>query len=227
MPMITDDAIRELCLFFPVFLFSLCVHEWAHAWTATKLGDATPKYLGRLTLNPMAHADPMGTIVFPILVALFHVPLFGWAKPVPVNERNFKHPRRHMGFVAAAGPLSNMVLAVLSAAVAGLLAAWMARVEPTQLAYTFYQMLQRGIVINLFLAFFNLIPLGPLDGAKVIHLFVPVRQAHKVDRLQEYGGMILMMLLLLNWINPQANTLRFISRPVVWAAGWLQNMFQF
>src|SRR5580658_5489953 len=107
-----DIILRVVTGFIP-FLFALCVHEYAHGFVANKLGDPTAKMMGRLTLNPMAHADPIGTVVLPVMAILFGAPFFGWAKPVPVNSRNLKHEKRDMCWIAAAGPGSNVIMAFI------------------------------------------------------------------------------------------------------------------
>src|SRR5688572_3811325 len=109
------SGLLNVILLVPVFLFSLCVHEWAHAWVATQRGDSTPRDAGRLTLQPWAHADLVGTLLLPILCIYYGMPFFGWAKPVPIDARNMKYGRKDMALVAFAGPLSNVILAVLSA----------------------------------------------------------------------------------------------------------------
>ena len=111
------EAIPKLAMFFPAFLFALCFHEYAHGWVAKKFGDDTAEHMGRLTMNPMAHADMLGTFVLPIFAIVTGAPLFGWAKPVPVNTRNLKDPVKDMFWVAFAGPLSNILLAVVGAVV--------------------------------------------------------------------------------------------------------------
>ena len=110
-------AIPKLAMFFPAFLFALCFHEYAHGWMAKKFGDDTAEHMGRLTMNPIAHADVIGTIVLPIFAIVTGAPLFGWAKPVPVNPRNLKNPKTDMFWVAFAGPLSNVLLAVVGAVI--------------------------------------------------------------------------------------------------------------
>lgn len=223
------ESLQNYLMVFPVLLFCLCVHEWAHAWVAHLLGDETPKWLGRLSLSPLAHADPMGTFIFPSVVMLLNIPFFiGWAKPVPVNGKNFKNMRRDMAFVAAAGPLSNIILAVLFAAAYGLFKAWASKAyvmtgEYNGYVTTFITMLGQGIGINLFLALFNLIPLGPLDGAKVVPLFLPAAAAHKFEQMQVHGGNILLGLILLSFVG--INVFKILSIPVSWATHTLIQVF--
>lgn len=157
-------------VYFIPFLFALSFHEYAHGWVARLRGDRTAQMMGRLTLNPMAHADPIGTLALPMLAIATGLPFFGWAKPVPVDERNFKNPRNDMFWVALAGPASNVLLAIVAAFALGFglrlnLAA--------QHREAMLQFLQAFVFINLFLAVFNLLPFHPLDGGKVIARFLP------------------------------------------------------
>ncbi len=180
----------------PVFLFCLCLHEYAHGWVAYRLGDPTAKLAGRLTLHPLAHADLFGTLILPSLCIYYGLPFIGWAKPVPVDMSYFKNPRRGMAYVAAAGPLSNLLLAGVAT---GLLAVSVR--TPLEIGgYEFSQALQilalLGIQVNLFLAVFNLIPIPPLDGFNVLQALMPARWAAKVYRLAPYSGYLLLALLL-------------------------------
>lgn len=173
---------------FLVLVASLSVHEAAHAWTADKLGDPTARTLGRVSLNPARHVDPIGTIVFPLIALLTNLPLIGWARPVPVNTRNFRNPRRDYVFVAAAGPLSNLLLAGIGAIL------WESfRAAPTDLLPAF---VIRLIVVNVLLAVFNMIPVPPLDGGNVLGGLLPYRLAVEYDRLRPYGILILYVLML-------------------------------
>ncbi len=184
-----------------VLLVALTVHEFAHAWTAYKLGDPTAERAGRVTLNPFAHLDPLGTIVF------FLTQGFGWAKPVPVNPTNFSNPRRDDILVSAAGPISNLILAFFS----GLLffTLQFSRVLPfpdspeaTPLVILLFKILSYMLTVNLILAFFNLIPLFPLDGSHIVKNFLPLNQAYKFSRFNEsYGPWILLALLLMGRIT--------------------------
>jgi len=173
-------------LFIPGILAALTVHEYAHGWVAFRLGDPTAKLLGRLTLNPIPHLDPIGTI----LLFLVH---FGWAKPVPVNPHNFENPRRGMVWVALAGPAANVLLAALGGAALQLAAnnGWL---MPFGILY---RMLAFTIFINLMLAFFNLVPIPPLDGAKVVEGFLPVRYLPGWAAFERMGWLLLIGVILL------------------------------
>ncbi len=171
-------------------LVSLTVHEWAHAFTAWKLGDDTARYAGRLTLNPVAHLDPLGAV-------LFLVAGFGWAKPVPVDARNFRHPVRDSAIVAAAGPLSNLVLA-FAVIVVGQFVTVDLTGDPGTAWYA-TRMLGWFLVamanVNLALMAFNLLPIPPLDGSNIVRLFIPWRMRERYDELFAYGPWIIVVLL--------------------------------
>ncbi|MGE0528583.1 MAG: site-2 protease family protein [Bdellovibrionales bacterium] len=198
----------KLGMFFVPFLFALCFHEFAHGWVAKLRGDNTAEISGRLSLNPMAHADPIGTWLLPLSAILFSSPFFfGWAKPVPVNSRNLRKPREDMFWIAVAGPLSNVFLALVGAVALGLVLAYM----PAQgTGDALNKMLQTFIMINLFLALFNLIPVHPLDGGKVIEPFLPARW--NMWLLENQGtlsmGLLLGMLL----------AGHVLAAPVIWTA---------
>jgi Zn-dependent protease len=173
---------------FGILLISLTIHEAAHAWTADRLGDPTARLLGRVSLNPLVHIDWIGTVLLPIIAAVSNLPLIGWAKPVPVDTRRLKHPRRDFMLVAAAGPISNLLQAIAWALVLRLIAA-----APDGDAAYF---LQRAVIINLLLMFFNLIPIPPLDGGNVLLGLLPPQLARTYGQLRQYGFLILYALML-------------------------------
>lgn len=175
---------------FAVLLVSLTVHEAAHAWTADRLGDPTARRLGRVSLNPLVHVDPAGTIILPLIALLTRLPLIGWAKPVPVNSGNLRHPRRDFVLVAAAGPLSNLGQAAIAAAVIRLLGSDI----PAAGGVLPYALLM-AVQVNLLLAFFNLIPVPPLDGGNVLAGLLPPRVAHGYLHLRQYGFLLLYVLM--------------------------------
>jgi Zn-dependent protease len=197
---------------FGVLLLSLTIHEAAHAWTADKLGDPTARALGRVSLNPLVHIDWIGTVLLPIIAMISNLPLIGWAKPVPVNVGRLRHHRRDFMLVAAAGPISNLLQAVLYALMFHLL--WRPDAETVGLlALCVY----RGIEINLLLAFFNLIPVPPLDGGNVMMGLLPPRLATVFSQLRQFGFIILYALLLTGaasaFISPPTNFMENILLP--------------
>lgn len=177
-----------------MLLFSLSVHESAHAWTALKQGDPTAQALGRISLNPLVHVDLIETVVMPLLMIFTGVPLLGWAKPTPVDPRFFKDLRRGQIVVSGAGPLSNLLLALVFAA--GLFVA--ARVLPPSLKeQPLALLLSLGMQLNVLLAIFNLVPLPPLDGSHVVEWALPDGMGHRyVAMIAPYGGFILLALVM-------------------------------
>ena len=190
---------------FGVLLLSLTIHEAAHAWTADKLGDPTARALGRVSLNPLVHIDWIGTVLLPIIAAVSHLPLIGWAKPVPVALRNLRNPRRDFMIVAAAGPISNLLQAFVAAGLLRLV--WNPALgnEPGIAATVLFLAVQ----INLLLAFFNLIPVPPLDGGNVMLGLLPPNLAVVYAQLRQYGFIILYALMLTGaasaFITPPTN----------------------
>ena len=180
--------LQRILVFTPAILFAITIHEFFHAWTANKLGDPTAKESGRLTLNPIAHLDIMGTICF--IVAQF-----GWGKPVPVNAANFKNPRRDNMFVSLAGPASNFVSAFGFGIIFHLMNKYS---TPSNLTVPIFEFLYIGIRISLFLAFFNLIPLFPLDGFHILKGIVPYHLVIRLDAVSKYSPFILLGIILLN-----------------------------
>jgi len=176
---------------FGVLLLSLTIHEAAHAWTADKLGDPTARALGRVSLNPLVHIDWIGTVLLPIIAAVSNLPLIGWAKPVPVMLRNLRNPRRDFMIVAAAGPISN----ILQAIVAALLFRAAGFDASAGAEHPGHYALLMAVYINLLLAFFNLIPVPPLDGGNVMLGLLPPRIAVHYSGLGQYGFIILYALM--------------------------------
>ena len=173
-------------------VFAITVHEVAHGWVANQLGDPTAKIKGRLTLNPIKHVDPIGTVVLPLLLLYAGGFVFGWAKPVPVDWRNLGHPRRDMALVAAAGPLANLLMLCLWAILAKLLLLFG---YPVWIINMLLMMCGAGIIMNIVLMVLNLFPLLPLDGGRILTAMLPARAAQLYSRLEPAGLLILILLL--------------------------------
>ncbi len=204
-----------LMIWIIAFVFALSFHEMAHAWAANKLGDPTARLEGRLTMNPIVHIDPFMTIVFPALLYYATGMMFGAAKPVPVNTMNLKNPKRDHMWIAAAGPISNVILAVTALLLINLF--W----RPIQVAAAMgaawpqpvYSLLQISLFVNLLLATFNMIPIHPLDGSWILSRFLTGSAAQAYASLRPYGFFILILLMytgaLWSFLNP---VLQFASR---------------
>tara|TARA_R110000868_G_scaffold8205_3_gene42472 strand:- start:67030 stop:67686 length:657 start_codon:yes stop_codon:yes gene_type:complete len=192
------NLIQRIILWAIPVIFAVTVHEVAHGWVANKLGDPTAKMLGRLTLNPIKHIDPLGTIIIPALMLAMTSFVFGWAKPVPITYRNLRNPRRDMALVALAGPVSNLIMALIWAAIAkaGVL---LGGTSTTSVAI--YYMGFAGILINLMLMVLNLIPIPPLDGSRVVASFLKGKAAYTYSRIEPFGFFILLGLLALGAIG--------------------------
>lgn len=175
-----------------ILIFSVVVHEVSHGVVANRLGDPTAKYAGRLTLNPLKHLDPFGSVILPILTFMFGGFIFGWARPVPYNPNNLRDPKRGAGLIGAAGPISNALIATVFALV---LRFNFPALLPETLAAGFVQILVFIILINLILAIFNLVPIPPLDGSKVLFAFLPNRYGN-IQMFLERWGLFLIILFL-------------------------------
>jgi Zn-dependent protease len=186
------NLLQRLVVWALPVLFAITVHETAHGWMALRLGDPTAMMLGRLSLNPIKHIDPLGTVLVPGLLLMFGGFLFGWAKPVPITYENLRHPKRDMALVAAAGPLSNLAMALFWALVIRLgLELGAGNGAALYLVYTGVA----GIFINVILMVLNLLPLPPLDGGRVAVGLLPGPLSWKFSRIEPYGFPILLLLL--------------------------------
>jgi len=200
-----NEFLRQLSIWVIPGIFAITVHEVSHGYVARLFGDRTAEMVGRLTLNPLKHVDPMGTVIVPLIMLLLPGNfIFGWAKPVPVAQRNLRNPRRDMAIVAAAGPASNIVMAVFWALVAKVavlinvewLTPWLVNVGAV------------GILFNLVLAVLNLLPIPPLDGGRVVTNLLPAGVSDKFDRIEPYGFMIIIGLLVFGVLG------RIIAPPI-------------
>jgi Zn-dependent protease len=183
---------------FIVLLFSLTVHEMAHAWTADRLGDPTARLLGRVSLNPIVHADLIGTVVFPLVSMVSGAMLIGWAKPVPVTLRYLRHPRRDYMLVAAAGPVSNLVLAVFAAILLAIVPVSPQTMGESNVSVPIATLLTRLVNLNVLLAVFNMLPIPPLDGGNVLAGLLPPNLAELLNKVRPYGFVLLYALILSN-----------------------------
>ncbi len=204
-----NQVMGQIALFYVPFLFALCFHEFAHGWVAKKLGDSTAENLGRVSMNPLVHMDMMGTVIFPLFAIVGGSPLFfGWAKPVPVTVGNLRNPKKDMFWIALAGPASNFLLAV-----AGLV---LMNVRPMlgleiELDKLLFQLLQMFVYLNLFLAVFNMIPVHPLDGGKILARFLPIRANIWLEQNSQTISMILFGLIILDSLSSGQS---FVALPV-------------
>jgi len=186
-------------LIFITLIFSIIIHEVAHGYVAFFFGDTTAKRSGRLTLNPLKHIDPVGTIILPLLLRLSNSPVvFGWAKPVPVNTMNMRNPKTSMVLVAAAGPLSNIIQGLFLILIGRVLLMTINYQVPTiasSIIAVAITVLGWGVFYNFLLAFFNLIPIPPLDGSRILRFFMPSRLQVLFDKLEPYGILLIFIVL--------------------------------
>ncbi|MFQ5949677.1 MAG: site-2 protease family protein [Nitrospiria bacterium] len=205
-----NQAIQQITIMALPLIFAVTLHEAAHAWVADKKGDPTARMLGRITLNPIAHIDPFGTVLIPLMMLMMTGFIFGYAKPVPVNPNNLRRPKKDMAWVAAAGPGMNLFLAMIS----GILYRMILMVDPTLLfrgslfpsaggftsffLYPLLEMCRFSVIINVVLMVFNLIPVPPLDGGRVLVGILPERQSLLVRRVEPYGMLLIVFLVFLD-----------------------------
>src|SRR5688500_7261356 len=235
-----DETLLTALAVIPALVIAIVFHEVAHGWTALALGDPTAKERKRLTLNPVRHVDPFGTLILPGLLALAGAPVFGWAKPVPVIKSRLRNPRFGMMAVAAAGPGTNFVLAAIGSVVLGVLVA--ALTASSSEALSLLQLLAQGappnpatlpgfavmallffILINIFLALFNMLPIPPFDGSHVVEGLLPPRAARIYEKLRPFGFPLLFLLLLvIPYFFPQ---LGIVQRVVLPPVLWVQDKF--
>lgn len=189
-----SQIVQRISIMMPALLFALVFHEYAHAWVANKWGDGTAQWSGRLTLNPAAHIDPMGTILFPMIgIAIGGGFIFGWAKPVPIDPRQFRNFRKGLFWVASAGPISNMLLGFLTAFALVVFLKYVP--ESFALHKALANMLYALVSINFMLAIFNLLPIPPLDGSNIVLSLLDYENARRFEALQAYSMWIFLALM--------------------------------
>jgi Zn-dependent protease len=206
-----DELIRNIAVYALPVLFAITLHEAAHAYAAKLFGDSTAFVAGRMSLNPLKHIDPVGTILMPLGLYLMFGFAFGYAKPVPIDFGALRHPKRDMAWVALAGPMANLAMALLWALFSMLLGV-------TGVEELFpHAVAKAGIVVNLLMFAFNLLPIPPLDGGRVLTSILPNRMAYKFARIEPYGMFIVLAMIPLKllpyWVNPVANM-----------GGWFVNL---
>jgi Zn-dependent protease len=207
----SQNIVFEIAVWLVPLVIAIVFHEVAHGLVARRLGDPTAESKGRLSLNPIKHIDPFGTVILPMLLALSHAPMFGWAKPVPVNYSRLNNPRRDMVLVALAGPGMNLILALVGTAILA------ATVEAKTGVGAFIAANALNFVaINIFLAIFNLLPVPPFDGGHVVEGLLPPGPAQSFRKLGRYSLLVLVLLLLvLPTLSPRANVVARIVSPIV------------
>jgi len=196
----TDNSFIEAALVILILIPTIIVHEVSHGFVADRLGDPTARNAGRLTLNPIPHIDPFGSVLLPAMLALANGPLFGWAKPVPVNPARFTNPTGHMAITAVAGPVSNVLLAAL-----------LARMVLPNLSGIPEEIVFWVVVLNLYLAVFNMLPIPPLDGSRLLPLVLPERGRQLYRQFEQFGFILLFALLFF-----LEGSLDFMTDWVVW-----------
>jgi Zn-dependent protease len=195
------NLIQKIAVYSLPLLFAITVHEAAHGYAARRLGDRTAEMLGRLTLNPIKHIDPVGTLLVPIMLLMSGAGfIFGWAKPVPVSPRNFKNPGKDMAMVAAAGPASNLVMALFWAIIMRLVVGPLSGIGV--LADPLFLMAQFGVIINALLAVLNMLPIPPLDGGRVAVGLLPPKASMTLAQVEPYGMWILVGLMVTGFLSP-------------------------
>jgi Zn-dependent protease len=210
-----DNVIYSIAVWLVPLVIAIVFHEVAHGLVARRLGDPTAEQKGRLTLNPIKHIDPFGTVVLPMILAISHAPVFGWAKPVPVNYRRLKNPRRDMVLVALAGPGMNLLLALIGTAILAATIMLSGGAHTGAAAFVAANALN-FVLINIFLAVFNLLPVPPFDGGHVVEGLLPAGPAQSFRKVGRYSLLVLVVLLLvLPALSPHADVVTRIVSPIV------------
>jgi len=215
-----NGIIRGISIWAIPVVFAVVLHEVSHGWVASRLGDDTARWMGRLTLNPLKHIDPLGTVIIPLLLLVMGSPfLFGYAKPVPIDYRKLRHPKQDMVWVAAAGPVTNLLLALASAVLLFVVARLPAAAD--WVSHPVSLMCQASILINMVLCIFNLLPLPPLDGGRVAVGLLPGPAAYQLSRVEPFGFLIIVVLLMTGLLQSLIGPLVMGSAQLLigWALG--------
>lgn len=222
------NIVWDVAVWLIPLVIAIVFHEVAHGYVARMLGDRTAEEQGRLTLNPIRHVDPVGTLLVPMVLAIAKAPIFGWAKPVPVISARLNHPRRDMALVALAGPGINLVMATMAAAAIGLWATFGAPPAPGMTVSGFlFANLASFLLINVFLAIFNLMPVPPFDGGHVVEALLPRPLAEQYAKLHRFAfPVMLFLLVVLPTLAPQANVVARVVGPIAsGVVGFLLALF--
>jgi Zn-dependent protease len=211
--------IQKIVIYAIPIIFAITVHEVAHGWVASKLGDPTAKMLGRLTLNPIKHMDPIGTVVLPLIMIILTPYAFGWAKPVPVDWRNLRQPRRDMALVAVAGPAANLLMLIFWSLFLVFVSSMSA--FPAYLNQLLNAMASMGIIINIVLIALNMLPLPPLDGSRIVAAFLSPSMAIKYHQLERWGLPILIVLIFTGVLS------KILGPMVAFMLSLVQNLLTF
>ena len=216
-----NDITQTILVYALPVLFAITLHEAAHAYAAKYFGDSTAYLAGRMSMNPIKHIDPLGTILIPILMYMFTPFVFGYAKPVPIDFGRLRNPKKQMAWVALAGPAANFAMALLWLILSILLQA--GGVEE----FFFIKMAEAGVIINLLMFAFNLVPIPPLDGGRILTSLLPNRLAHQFERIEPYGFFIVLALLYLKvlnfWVLPLMSLTKWVLTVIVFPLSYLLN----
>jgi len=222
-----NDALYRIAIWLIPLVIAIVFHEVAHGYVARLLGDQTAAERGRLTLNPIRHVDPVGTLLVPMMLALANAPIFGWAKPVPVVTARLNNPRRDMALVALAGPGTNLIMAIIAAAALGLWNMRSGGLPQTSAGGFAVDNLASFLRINIFLAIFNLLPVPPFDGGHVVEALLPRPLAAQYSKLHRFAfPVMLFLLVMLPMLAPRANVVARVVGPIVYGMiGLLRSLF--